>query len=284
MDTDLIIILFYMPFFLQFRISFRRQYQFGDYLFNTYPLKTGQGSSSYASVNESARKSKSALWFNQQSIADRPNSTTSITSSQSARAQHWQYSYVAQKKDDATLKNNFEYMRHIYGPPMTDDSCIFKEPRIPPLSKKQTQKQLVSVSQRYGSIESVSSGYQSDGYRYPIGMSNIPKWLKLLRLHKYTKFFDNVTYEHMFTLTEDYFKRLNITQGASHKLGICIEKLKTRSESLRQIELNLSENRMGALDAVQEIESMVMTPMKPIRYCDTTDVGYQLWKVLNLSK
>ncbi len=115
-------------------------------------------------------------------------------------------------------------------------------------------------------------------------MGNIKAWLKSLRLHKYTWVFDNVSYEKMFTFTEDYLKSLSITQGASHKLAICIEKLSTRAEVLKQVELNLTQNRMFVPEAIHEMESMVVSPMKPMRFNCDTDVGYQLWKLINLGK
>lgn len=115
-------------------------------------------------------------------------------------------------------------------------------------------------------------------------MSNIRKWLKSLRLHKYYWVFEGVDYEKMFTFTEDYLKGLQITQGASHKLAICIEKLNTRCDVLKQIELNLSQNPTYMAEAMYEMESMVLSPMKPMRLNSDTDVGYQLFKVLNLSE
>lgn len=133
-----------------------------------------------------------------------------------------------------------------------------------------------------GSAESLSSGYHSDGYQ--IGMSNIFKWLKSLRLHKYNWVFEGVSYDKMFTFTEDYLKSLGITQGASHKLALCIEKLKTRNETMKQIDTNLSQNRMHVAEAIREMQTMVLSPMKPMQFNSDTDVGYQFWKVLNSGK
>lgn len=160
----------------------------------------------------------------------------------------------------------------------TDDRSIFKIP-LQPVAPTPVHQRSKTIS---GSVESISSGYQSDGF--PLGMSNIRKWLKSLRLHKYYWVFDGVTYERMFTFTEDYLKELEITQGASHKLAICIEKLKTRCEAIKQVELNLSQNQMYMAEAIYEIESMVLSPMKPLRLNCDTDVGYQLFRMLNLSK
>lgn len=134
-----------------------------------------------------------------------------------------------------------------------------------------------------GSVESISSGYHSDGFPH-IGMGNIRKWLKSLRLHKYTWVFDNVSYEKMCTFTEDYLKSLNITQGASHKLAICIEKLHTRAESMKLVEMKLLQNRMFVPEAIYEMESMVLSPMKPMRLNCDADVGFNIWKVINLGK
>lgn len=156
------------------------------------------------------------------------------------------------------------------------DRDVFKIPAVP----TPTYLRNHTIS---GSIESISSGYHSDGL--PIaGMSNVRKWLKSLRLHKYTWVFDSVSYEKMFSFTEDYLKSLNITQGASHKLAICIEKLKTRSEAFKEVEVNLSQNKMFVPDAIYAIEPMICSPMKPMRLNCDGDVGFQLWKVLNLGK
>lgn len=177
------------------------------------------------------------------------------------------------------------YDSMIYGgEERSDDRLVFKIPQTPqPPPPRNTFR---------GSVESIpSSGYQSDGYNpidgsYPVGMSNIRQWLKSLRLHKYTYVFNNISYEKMFTMTEEYLKSLNITQGASRKLANCIEKLQTRCELMKQAELSLTQNpnRLVVAEAIKDMESIVSSPMKPMRYQCDTDPGYRLWQVLFLGK
>lgn len=169
------------------------------------------------------------------------------------------------------------------GEQRTDDTFKIPQALPPPYPRKSSFR---------GSVESIpSSGYHSDGYcpiqgSYPVGMCNIPQWLKSLRLHKYTYVFNNMTYERMFTLTEDYLKSMSITQGASRKLANCIEKLKTRCEILEQAELSLTQNpnRTTVAEAIKELESIVSSPMKPMRYKCDNDPGYRFWQVLFLGK
>lgn len=155
----------------------------------------------------------------------------------------------------------------------THDQVTFKKPF--PITKPTNPIHI-------GSLESISSGYYSDGLS--IGMGNIRKWLKSLRLHKYGWVFDCVSYETMFSFDEEHLERLGITQGARTKLANCIAKLTTRYETMKQIELILSQNEMYVPEAIHEMESMVCSPMKPMRINCDKDVGYQLWKVLNIGE
>lgn len=158
-------------------------------------------------------------------------------------------------------------------PSNTHDQVIFKTPL--PITRPTNPKHI-------GSLESISSGYYSDGL--PVGMGNIRKWLKSLRLHKYGWVFDCVSYETMFSFDEEHLERLKITQGARTKLANCIAKLETRYETMKQIELILSQNEMYVPEAIHEMESMIDSPMKPMRINCDKDVGYQLWKVLNIGE
>lgn len=215
---------------------------------------------------------------------------------------------------------NFGQEQHNFGQEQQiDKTVIFKMPSLPPLPPTlRTELSANQCNQTIsGSVESLTSktsGYQSD--EYPIdtskihkwlnpavskifkwtnpssvpqwsnpGMKNIPTWLKSLRLHKYTWVFEDVSYERMFSFSEEYFESKDITQGARHKLAICIEKLKLRSEVMQQIELKLAQNRMYVPEAIFEMESIVLSPMKPMRSSGINiDVGYQLWRVICLGK
>ncbi|XP_037944173.1 protein Smaug isoform X2 [Teleopsis dalmanni] len=97
-----------------------------------------------------------------------------------------------------------------------------------------------------------------------IGMSSIGLWLKSLRLHKYIDLFKNMTYEEMLQITEEYLQNLGVTKGASHKLALCIEKLKERTNNLIKIEVDLSNGHIKLQTAVEELANIVLTPMKPV--------------------
>ncbi|XP_017469462.1 PREDICTED: protein Smaug isoform X1 [Rhagoletis zephyria] len=97
-----------------------------------------------------------------------------------------------------------------------------------------------------------------------VGMSNIGLWLKSLRLHKYIDLFKNMTYEDMLCITEEYLQGLGVTKGASHKLALCIEKLKDRSPHLSKLEQDLRNGQTKIQAAVEDLANMVLSPMKPV--------------------
>lgn len=116
-----------------------------------------------------------------------------------------------------------------------------------------------------------------------VGMSGIGLWLKSLRLHKYIELFKNMTYEEMLLITEDFLQSVGVTKGASHKLALCIEKLKERSNILAKVEQELHTGQMKISTAVEELTNIVLTPMKPL---DTTsgedNIGLRFLKVIDL--
>ena len=66
--------------------------------------------------------------------------------------------------------------------------------------------------------------------------SDVPVWLKSLRLHKYAYLFQQMTYEEMINLTEDWLESQGVTKGARHKIILSIVKLRERQNVLRQME------------------------------------------------
>lgn len=116
------------------------------------------------------------------------------------------------------------------------------------------------------------------------GMSNIGQWLKSLRLHKYVNLFSNLTYEQMLDITEDSLTVTTVTQGARHKLATCIQKLKERYSVLCQVEKDLICGQMTMKQALDELASIVLTPMKPIEPFNKQDVASQFFKVLDLGE
>ena len=67
-------------------------------------------------------------------------------------------------------------------------------------------------------------------------ITDVPAWLKSLRLHKYAQLFAQLTYEEMLALTEEQLAAQGVTKGARHKIIISIRKLKERYNTLCQLE------------------------------------------------
>lgn len=118
--------------------------------------------------------------------------------------------------------------------------------------------------------------------RHYVGMSNITPWLKSLRLHKYAFLFSHQTYEQMMETSEEHL--MNVTKGARHKLVTNIQKLKDRYTVLSQMEQDLLCGQITIAKALEELSTLVITPMKPIEPFDKQDVPTQLLKVLDLGE
>uniref|UniRef100_A0A672PGR8 Protein Smaug homolog 1 n=1 Tax=Sinocyclocheilus grahami TaxID=75366 RepID=A0A672PGR8_SINGR len=91
--------------------------------------------------------------------------------------------------------------------------------------------------------------------------TNVPAWLKSLRLHKYAGLFSTMTYDEMLSLTEQQLEAQQVTKGARHKIIISIQKLKDRQNMLRCLEKDILEggNLRGPL---QELHQIIQTPIK----------------------
>ncbi|XP_062974266.1 protein Smaug homolog 1 isoform X2 [Elgaria multicarinata webbii] len=91
--------------------------------------------------------------------------------------------------------------------------------------------------------------------------TNVPAWLKSLRLHKYAALFSQMTYDEMMALTECQLEAQNVTKGARHKIVISIQKLKERQNLLKSLERDILEG--GNLRVLlQELHQMILTPIK----------------------
>ncbi|XP_060736425.1 protein Smaug homolog 1 isoform X2 [Tachysurus vachellii] len=91
--------------------------------------------------------------------------------------------------------------------------------------------------------------------------SNVPAWLKSLRLHKYAGLFSTMTYEEMMSLTEQQLEAQSVTKGARHKIIISIQKLRERQNMLRCLEKDVLEG--GNLRSpLQELHYIIGTPIK----------------------
>jgi len=64
--------------------------------------------------------------------------------------------------------------------------------------------------------------------------------------------FKNMTYEEMLLITEDFLQSVGVTKGASHKLALCIDKLKERAHILNRVEQELLSGQMKLSTAVEE--------------------------------
>ncbi|XP_034658635.1 protein Smaug isoform X2 [Drosophila subobscura] len=117
-----------------------------------------------------------------------------------------------------------------------------------------------------------------------VGMSGIGLWLKSLRLHKYIELFKNMTYEEMLMITEDFLQSVGVTKGASHKLALCIDKLKERAHILSRVEQELHTGQMKLSAAVEELTHIVLTPMKPVEAMGPPEenIGHRFLKVIDL--
>ncbi|XP_049974905.1 protein Smaug homolog 2 isoform X3 [Alexandromys fortis] len=91
--------------------------------------------------------------------------------------------------------------------------------------------------------------------------TDVPSWLKSLRLHKYAALFSQMSYEEMMTLTEQHLESQNVTKGARHKIALSIQKLRERQSVLKSLEKDVLEG--GNLrNALQELQQIIITPIK----------------------
>lgn len=116
------------------------------------------------------------------------------------------------------------------------------------------------------------------------GMSNIGIWLKGLRLHKYQALFDEMTYENMMSITQEKLINKGVTQGATKKLLSCVQKLNERYALLKSMENELMSSTISIRTVVDELKTMVVTPMKPLDPSNPEDVPGHFFKVLILGE
>uniref|UniRef100_A0AAR2J732 SAM domain-containing protein n=1 Tax=Pygocentrus nattereri TaxID=42514 RepID=A0AAR2J732_PYGNA len=102
------------------------------------------------------------------------------------------------------------------------------------------------------------------GVPSPISISNstdVPTWLKSLRLHKYASLFSQMSYEEMMVLTEQHLESQNVTKGARHKIALSIQKLRERQSVLKSLEKDILEGG-NVRNALQELQQIIITPIK----------------------
>lgn len=93
------------------------------------------------------------------------------------------------------------------------------------------------------------------------GMRDVPLWLKGLRLHKYASLFQQMTYEEMLNLNENWLTQQAVTKGARNKIVISIKKLLERQDLLRSLEKDITEG--GSIkNCICEMKAMLNSPIK----------------------
>ncbi|EFN70949.1 Sterile alpha motif domain-containing protein 4B [Camponotus floridanus] len=126
------------------------------------------------------------------------------------------------------------------------------------------------------------------------GMRDVQSWLKTLRLHKYSYLFVTMSYEDMLQLTEDQLAEQGVTKGARHKLALSIAKLQQRYNTLLNLEKGLvqpsardgmqntsfSQGPSLLINTMDELKTILATPMKPSQENDPQDIPAQFTKVL----
>jgi hypothetical protein len=92
--------------------------------------------------------------------------------------------------------------------------------------------------------------------------TDVPAWLKSLRLHKYSWLFASMTYEEMLALTEEALEARGVTKGARHKIVLSVKKLRERGATLMQLEMDVVKGG-GLRAALEELRLILTTPIKP---------------------
>eukprot|EP00918_Siedleckia_nematoides_P029362 GHVU01063318.1.p1 GENE.GHVU01063318.1~~GHVU01063318.1.p1 ORF type:complete len:791 (+),score=89.17 GHVU01063318.1:365-2737(+) len=92
-------------------------------------------------------------------------------------------------------------------------------------------------------------------------IADVPAWLKSLRLHKYSYLFQQLTYDEMLNLTDNWLQSQNVTKGARHKIILSVAKLRERQNTLKSMEKEILEG--GNLKQVlTEIKHILATPIR----------------------
>ncbi|XP_014485347.1 PREDICTED: protein Smaug isoform X2 [Dinoponera quadriceps] len=137
-----------------------------------------------------------------------------------------------------------------------------------------------------------SEGRLDDASNRPLasGMRDVAAWLKTLRLHKYSYLFTSMSYEDMLALTEEKLATQGVTKGARHKLAISIGKLNQRYNTLQNLEKDLqsTDGQVNSftqgppllISTIDELKTILSTPMKPSQEGDPQDIPTQFIKVL----
>ncbi|XP_062619622.1 protein Smaug homolog 1-like [Saccostrea cucullata] len=129
----------------------------------------------------------------------------------------------------------------------------------PPLSPQSSITSSGS-SDTHQDMEPVKNSFIEEGS----GMRDVPTWLKSLRLHKYAYLFQQMTFEEMLSVSEEWLETQNVTKGARHKIVLSLRKLRERQELLKSMEKDIVDG--GSVSTIKsvlsEMKGMLNTPMK----------------------
>lgn len=92
-------------------------------------------------------------------------------------------------------------------------------------------------------------------------MDSIDKWLKSLRLHKYTHLFKTLTYRDMLNLDERYLIENNVTKGARNKMLLSVRKLNLRQDRLINMIDDIDQGHISMKEALTFLKDMLVTPI-----------------------
>ena len=104
-----------------------------------------------------------------------------------------------------------------------------------------------------------------------VSLSDVPKWLKNLRLHKYAFFFSQMSYEQMMDLTMEKLKDGKITDGACTKILLNIKKLKERQALLQQCLLDIDNGQTDIKKVIQHLHELMLTPIRAKQNASSAD-------------
>ncbi|XP_052273565.1 protein Smaug homolog 2-like isoform X2 [Dreissena polymorpha] len=93
------------------------------------------------------------------------------------------------------------------------------------------------------------------------GMRDVPVWLKSLRLHKYAFLFQQLSYEGMLNMNDEWLEAQHVTKGARNKIMLYIRKLQERQETLRKLEQTLRDGG-SVRGCIQEMRDILRSPLK----------------------
>lgn len=101
-------------------------------------------------------------------------------------------------------------------------------------------------------------------------METVDRWLKSLRLHKYTHLFKSLTYEEMLNIQEKFLIDMDITKGARNKILVSIKKLNLRQDRLVYMIDDLNQGNISMKEALTVLKEMLITPI-PRPYATQND-------------